>query len=81
MSNNFLKLREDKTEILLVGPKTKREMLFNNMGKLTPWIKCVAFVNYAPKLWSILPIDIREASSLNIFKRKLKIYLFTLAIS
>ena len=39
MSNNFLKLNEDKTGILLVGPKTKREMLFNNMGKLTPWIK------------------------------------------
>ena len=33
-----------------------------------------AFVNYAPKLWNILPIDIREASLLNIFKRKLKTY-------
>ena len=33
MSNNFLKLNEDKTEILLVGPKAKREMLFNNLGK------------------------------------------------
>ena len=35
-----------------------------------------AFVNYAPKLWNILPIFI---SSLNIFKRKLKTHLFTLA--
>src|SRR4029434_10878882 len=34
-----------------------------------------AFVNYAPVLCNILPIDIREASSLNIFKRKLKTYL------
>ena len=39
MSNNFLKLNEDKTEILLVGPTTKREMMLNNMGTLTPWIK------------------------------------------
>lgn len=39
MTNNFLKLNEDKTEILLVGPITKREMLQSNMGQLTPWIK------------------------------------------
>ena len=39
MSNNFLKLNEDKTEILLVSPAMKREMLLNNMGKLTPWVK------------------------------------------
>lgn len=32
MSNNSLKLNEDKIEILLVGPKTKRELLFNNPG-------------------------------------------------
>ena len=25
-----------------------------------------AFLNYAPKLWNTLPLDIREASSLNI---------------
>lgn len=30
------------------------------------------FVNYAPKLWNKLPVDIEEASSLNILKRKLK---------
>lgn len=27
MSNNFLKLNESKTEILLIGPKAKRELL------------------------------------------------------
>ena len=39
MSNNFLKLNEDKTEILLVGPKIKREMLSSDLGKLAPLIK------------------------------------------
>lgn len=39
MSNNFLRLNEDKTEILLIGPKTKREMLIKNLGGLAPWIK------------------------------------------
>lgn len=39
MTNNFLKLNEDKTEIPLVGPITKRDMLQSNMGQLTPWIK------------------------------------------
>lgn len=38
MSNNFLKLNEDKTDIL-VSPIAKRKLLLNNMGKLTPWIK------------------------------------------
>uniref|UniRef100_A0A672ZCU3 Reverse transcriptase domain-containing protein n=1 Tax=Sphaeramia orbicularis TaxID=375764 RepID=A0A672ZCU3_9TELE len=39
MCRNFLKLNEEKTEILLVGPKAKTEMLTNRMGKLTSWIK------------------------------------------
>ena len=29
-----------------------------------------------PKLWNSLPIDIRNTSSLNVFKSKLKTYLF-----
>lgn len=32
LSNSFLNLSEDKTEILLVSPKTRREMLFNILG-------------------------------------------------
>ena len=39
MSNNFLKLNENKTEILLIGPKVKREMLLKNLGKLENWVK------------------------------------------
>lgn len=37
--NNFLKLNEDKTDILLAGPKTKREMSFQNLVNLTPWVR------------------------------------------
>src|SRR4029434_9433744 len=36
-------------------------------SKIREKIGDAAFVNYAPVLWNILPIDIREASSLNIF--------------
>lgn len=43
MSNNCLRLYEDKTfvqnEILLVGPKTKREKLSSNLGKFASLIK------------------------------------------
>ena len=39
MNKNFLKLNDDKTEILLVGPKSKREMLTKNLGNLASWIK------------------------------------------
>ena len=60
MSNNFLKLNEDKTEILLVGPKTKREMLFNNLGKLTPLIK-----SEVTSLGVILDSDLSFKSHIN----------------
>lgn len=39
MNDNFLKLNEDKTEVLLCGPKSKREMLTKNLGGLTPCLK------------------------------------------
>ena len=59
MSNNFLKLNEDKTEILLVGPKTKREM-FDNLGKLTPWIK-----SEVTSLGVIIDSDLSFSSHIN----------------
>lgn len=39
MSNSILEINEDKTEILQVNPKFKREMLSDNLRKLAPWIK------------------------------------------
>ena len=40
-----------------------------------------AFSNAAPKLWNSLPLDIRESTSLETFKRKLKTHLFSRAYS
>ena len=86
MSDNLLKLNENKAEILVIGPKTKREMLEtaglleaprNNQKKIGD----ADFVNYAPKLWSTLPRNIRGANSVSIFKRQLKTYLFIKAFN
>ena len=33
----------------------------------------------APSLWKVLPLDIRASSNVNIFKAKLKTYLFKYA--
>jgi len=35
-----------------------------------------AFISYGPRVWNSLPQNIREAPSLNIFKKHLKSYLF-----
>src|SRR4029434_1105548 len=72
IANSLVKYLPSRTlrlssAVLLEGPSNSRKKIGHT-----------AFVNYAPVLWNILPIDIREASSLNIFKRKLKTYLFTL---
>ena len=38
MNDNFLKLNEDKTDVLLCGPKSKREMLTKNLRGLNPLV-------------------------------------------
>ena len=39
MSDNFLKLNEEKTEILLIGPKAKRDEIFQRLDNLTLFVK------------------------------------------
>ncbi|KAG5263216.1 hypothetical protein AALO_G00283870, partial [Alosa alosa] len=39
MSKNFLKLNDDKTEVLLVGPKLKRDIILSNLGNLAHQVK------------------------------------------
>ena len=36
-----------------------------------------AFSSAAPRLWNALPTDVRKASTLSTFKKKLKTYLFS----
>ena len=36
-----------------------------------------AFVNVAPKMWNSIPLSIRQSPSVEVFKKKLKHYLFT----
>ena len=36
-----------------------------------------AFVNVAPKMWNSIPLSIRQSPSVEVFKKKLKYYLFT----
>ena len=40
-----------------------------------------AFVHYAPVVWNSLPLDLRQCSSLDCFKRGLKTYLFKMHLS
>ena len=40
-----------------------------------------AFSHAGPKLWNALPLDIRESTNLETFKRKLKTHMFTRAYS
>ena len=39
MSNNFFKLNDDTTEVLLVGPKSKRDTILSNLGSLPHQVK------------------------------------------
>lgn len=40
-----------------------------------------AFCHYGPRLWNSLPEDLRAAASVDIFKRKLKTFLFKQAFN
>ena len=59
------KLRSDNKYLLHPGPRTKTKFYGDRSF-------CVA----SPNLWNSLPLDIRLSSSVNIFKSKLKTYLF-----
>jgi hypothetical protein len=63
------KLRSSNSNLLIV-PK----VLHKQSGE-------AAFIHYAPKLWNTLPLYIKQASSVNIFKKDLKTYLYRKAFS
>lgn len=60
-------LRSDD-QLLLTVPKTKRKLRGDR-----------AFAVSAPKLWNDLPLHVKQASSLSVFKTLLKTHLFSLA--
>ena len=55
-------------KLLLTVPKTKQKTYGDR-----------AFSVAAPKLWNTLPIEIKQCSTINIFKQRLKTHLFRLA--
>ena len=59
-------LRSESTKLLHPGPRSK-----GNYGHSS-------FVVAAPRLWNKLPLQIREAKSVTLFRKKLKTHLFTL---
>ena len=48
-------------------------------GRMLSTLGARSFYAAAPTLWNSLPVNIREITSLSIFKKKLKAYLFNLA--
>ena len=61
-------LRNSSDELLLSYPRFK--------SKATLHVGDRSFTCAAPKLWNALTFDIRSASTVNIFKAKLKTHLF-----
>ncbi len=58
-------LRSKSKDLLSTGPKTKNEKYGDR-----------AFRKASPSLWNKLPLHIRQAESLGVFKKKLKTHLF-----
>ena len=66
----LIPLKRDRTlrsndQLLLVIPKTNMKTLGDR-----------SFAASAPSLWNAMPLKLRQATSINIFKKDLKTYLF-----
>ena len=55
---------------------TGRLLLDHPKGKMLTTLRARSFSAAAPKLWNELPVGLRQATSLNSFKSRLKTYLF-----
>ncbi|CAH3033440.1 unnamed protein product [Porites lobata] len=51
-------------------------LLDHPKGKMLTTLGARSFSAAAPKLWNELPVELRQATSLNSFKSRLKTYLF-----
>ncbi len=57
---------------------SNQDLLSTPKSRLKCRVNC-AFCIAAPRLWNALPLSIRQASSVNIFKSRLKTFLFSKA--
>ena len=55
---------------------TGKLLLDHPKGKMLTTLGARSFSAAAPKLWNSLPVELRQATSLNSFKTRLKTYLF-----
>ena len=55
---------------------TGKPLLDHPKGKMLSTLGARSFSEAAPKLWNGLPAELRQATSLDSFKSKLKTYLF-----
>ena len=55
---------------------TGKPLLVHPKGKMLSTLGARSFSAAAPKLWNGLPVELRQATSLDSFKSKLKTYLF-----
>ena len=55
---------------------TGKLLLDHPKGKMLTTLGARSFSAAAPKLWNELPVELRQATSLNSFKSRLKTYLF-----
>ena len=70
-------------ELISVKPKSIHGLRSNNSSlllppkkKMLPTLGARSFAAAAPALWNTLPSDIRNAASLNSFKKLIKTFLF-----
>ena len=73
----------------LINIRRHTRYSLRSCGSLTllpPTGKCLttlggrAFKSAAPKLWNVMPANIRNMDNLNLFKKALKTYLFRMAL-
>ena len=62
------------------SPRSNSSLILDRpKGHILPTLGARSFYAAAPTLWNSLPANIRDITSLSIFKKKLNTYLFSLA--
>ena len=64
------------TITITITRSTGKLLLDHPKGKMLTTLGARSFSAAAPKLWNELPVELRQATSLNSFKSRLKTYLF-----